>query len=110
MPYHQFKDETGKTYNRLHVDCFAYLDNFGAARWHCTCVCGEKRVVAGKDLRSGHSQSCGCYCKDRTAEFNRLNKTLRKNLIRALFGEGLYPLGAPHTFTRKGKPDKEKTR
>ena len=97
MPYHTLKDETGKTYNRLHVDGFAYLDAFGAARWHVTCLCGEKRVVAGKDLRSGHTQSCGCFCRDRTAEDNRRRKALRDSLIRAFFTKGLYPLGAPQT-------------
>lgn len=30
------------------------------ARWHVRCECGTLRIVSGKDLRSGHSRSCGC--------------------------------------------------
>lgn len=32
--------------------------------WVCKCDCGEEIVVSGKHLRSGHTQSCGCFCKD----------------------------------------------
>lgn len=34
-------------------------------KWHwlCRCRCGVKRIVQGKKLRSGHTQSCGCLKK-----------------------------------------------
>lgn len=33
----------------------------GKSQWLCRCDCGIERIVTGKRLRSGHSQSCGCY-------------------------------------------------
>ena len=32
----------------------------GAALWLCKCACGSERTVAGSDLRSAKSVSCGC--------------------------------------------------
>lgn len=29
-------------------------------KWFCICDCGNETVVAGCDLRSGHTKSCGC--------------------------------------------------
>lgn len=28
--------------------------------WKCVCSCGNETIVAGSDLRSGHTKSCGC--------------------------------------------------
>ena len=33
--------------------------------WLCRCDCGKERVVLGKKLKNGRSQSCGCFRKDR---------------------------------------------
>ena len=32
----------------------------GRAMWNCKCRCGNEVVVAGKNLRNGHTTSCGC--------------------------------------------------
>lgn len=32
--------------------------------WKCACACGEKIIVAGTQLTSGHTQSCGCLQKE----------------------------------------------
>ena len=59
-------NETGKTYNRLTV--VSRAENKGArAAWLCRCECGNKLVVDGKKLRTGHTKSCGCYRKEVTA-------------------------------------------
>lgn len=29
-------------------------------RWDCVCDCGNRKTVITKDLRSGHTRSCGC--------------------------------------------------
>lgn len=44
------------------------FDSIGSdrqAHWKCECVCGERRIVRGRDLRSGNSKSCGCKGADR---------------------------------------------
>jgi hypothetical protein len=35
--------------------------------WLCRCSCGRETVVRGKDLRSGHTRSCGCLNREATA-------------------------------------------
>ena len=52
-------DETGNKYHKLTVANFAYIKN-ACAYWNCICECGNKIVVAGNHLRSGHTKSCGC--------------------------------------------------
>lgn len=39
----------------------------GNARWLCRCDCGNTVVVYGCDLRSGNTQSCGCYNREMSA-------------------------------------------
>ena len=57
-------DETGKVYGYLTV-----LERAGSkdnrAMWLCQCKCGKQVEVAGKSLRSGHTQSCGCLGSER---------------------------------------------
>lgn len=40
------------------------------ATWLCRCECGTEKVICGKALRTGHSQSCGCLSSDTTAKRN----------------------------------------
>lgn len=35
----------------------------GKSRWHCRCDCGNEKIVTRATLKSGLSQSCGCYAK-----------------------------------------------
>lgn len=56
-------DETGNRYGRLVVIKRVENDSRGQARWECLCDCGNKTIVIGTHLRSGHTQSCGCYGK-----------------------------------------------
>lgn len=39
------------------------------AVWRCRCDCGNEVVVASGHLRSGHTQSCGCLCREKAAEY-----------------------------------------
>jgi hypothetical protein len=59
-------DMIGKKHGRLTVVSRAANDGTRAA-WHCLCECGNKVVVDGKKLRTGHTQSCGCYRREVTA-------------------------------------------
>ena len=36
--------------------------------WNCICDCGNEKIVSGKNLRSGHVQSCGCLQKEKMKE------------------------------------------
>lgn len=53
-------DLTGQKFGRLTV-----IEKVGVrnrkAIWKCRCDCGEYREVPTCHLRSGHTQSCGCY-------------------------------------------------
>lgn len=38
-------------------------------RWECKCDCGKVIIIDGDKLRSGHTQSCGCYNRDIISRF-----------------------------------------
>ena len=63
-------DMTGRVIGRLTV-----IEKAGRYRtrftWRCACECGGEAVATGDNLRRGHTQSCGCLCRDRTSEANR---------------------------------------
>jgi hypothetical protein len=60
------KDLTGHPpFGRLTVVAFAGIASNRKATWRCLCDCGNETVVTGVDLRSGHSQSCGCLMGER---------------------------------------------
>ena len=40
------------------------------AVWKCVCDCGKEVVVESGHLRSGHTNSCGCYGRQRSAEYH----------------------------------------
>lgn len=65
-------DMIGKKYNRLTV--ISRADNDGTrASWHCLCDCGNSITLNGKQIRSGHTKSCGCIRKERTALQGKIN-------------------------------------
>jgi hypothetical protein len=59
------KDLTGKRFGKLLVE--RYLDDRGkdnVARWLCKCDCGTYKIVNGRSLSGGCSNSCGCLQKE----------------------------------------------
>ena len=73
MPSGRFAtDMTGQQFNYWTVASRAGTMEGKAkkALWNCVCKCGTERVLAGGDLRSGHSKSCGCYQKEVVSEVN----------------------------------------
>lgn len=56
----QIKDLTGLRFGYLTVLAHEGKTKHGNAQWLCLCDCGEKAVVAGGHLTSGHTVSCGC--------------------------------------------------
>lgn len=53
-------DLTGQRFGRLTVIKKNGCKN-GHILWECDCKCGNTVTVKGIHLRSGHTQSCGCY-------------------------------------------------
>lgn len=59
-------DLVGKRFGRLLVAAREGALT-GEAAWACDCDCGSRVVVRGYSLRKGHTQSCGCLQRERTA-------------------------------------------
>ena len=76
----KWSDLTGLKFGRLTVVCrdgnYVSPNGRKARRWKCVCDCGnpEPTYVTSSELNGGHTQSCGCYNRERTAESNRKNK------------------------------------
>jgi len=64
-------DLTGKRIGRLTV--IQRAENHGKrTTWECRCDCGNVVIVIGSNLnRENHTQSCGCYQRERTSQKNR---------------------------------------
>lgn len=62
-------DLIGKSFGKLTVVKFAYLKN-NNTYWECKCACGNTTIVRGSKLLNGHTQSCGCICRENTSKSN----------------------------------------
>lgn len=77
----KIEDLTGRQFGRLTVIYRAENRN-GRAAWGCLCECGMRFVVIGKDLRNGHTKSCGCLRKDRASETHLIHGQTNTRLFR----------------------------
>lgn len=68
-------DLTGKHFGRLTVIRRAPNGKDGRAKWLCRCECGNERIISGKCLRNGHTQSCGCLARDINSERSLIDHT-----------------------------------
>lgn len=77
-------DLTGKTFGRLFVigrdlkrDKIDNHNGKKGVHWLCKCSCGNEKLVSvtGYQLKSGHTQSCGCYASEKIAERNKKYST-----------------------------------
>jgi hypothetical protein len=57
-------DLTGQKFNRLTVQELAGKNKHHQIMWNCLCDCGSIKKVCAGDLKSGNTQSCGCYGKE----------------------------------------------
>ena len=64
-------DLTGNKYGRLTVLRESGRTIYRSVTWECLCDCGNRVSITSHHLTSGHTQSCGCYQKDRAAEGQR---------------------------------------
>jgi len=77
-------DMEGQKIGRLTVGEFAHCNRFGGAHWNVTCACGNTLVVNGRDLRRGHTLSCGCLFREMmAASMKRLQR--KQRLLREAF-------------------------
>lgn len=90
-------DLTGRTFGKLtvlqQVEDYISPQGLHYARWLCECSCEEhnKRVVLGSCLKSGHTQSCGCYAREQAANFCSTTKRKVNNYdISGDYGVGFY--------------------
>lgn len=72
-----FKDLTGQTFGRLHVEKFLRMDNHKSV-FLCKCECGRYKEVQGHLLTSGSTKSCGCL---RSNGEEKIKRILEKNNI-----------------------------
>ena len=59
------KNRIGQRFGRLLVIGYSHVTKERSAAWECKCECGQIIVVRVQHLRSGHTQSCGCYNRER---------------------------------------------
>ncbi len=78
-------DLTGQIFERFRVVRFWKLDRWRNSMWLCRCDCGNTRVVVGRDLRNGHTKSCGCLNIEKSIA--RARKQTGENNPRYKLGE-----------------------
>ena len=44
---------------------------YGRPAWFCVCDCGNTKIIAGAQLRSGNTKSCGCLHKEKVIELRK---------------------------------------
>lgn len=61
-------DLTGQRFGRLVAVRSADRAPDGHRMWLCLCDCGQTCTVAGRNMRSGRTTSCGCFHRERLRE------------------------------------------
>lgn len=56
-------DFTGKKFNRITVIKYEKTVK-GSSYWLCLCDCGNEKIIIGRNLKKGHTKSCGCLRKE----------------------------------------------
>jgi hypothetical protein len=78
----QLNDLTGQKFNRLKV--ISRANNLsGKTAWNCVCDCGNESIVNGRDLKNGHTKSCGCLAIE-TRTTHGLSKSPEYQVWRAM--------------------------
>lgn len=65
-----FVDLIGKKFGRLLILELDSMDKVHGARWKCICDCGKEIIVRADSLKNGHTNSCGCYNKEKLHDSN----------------------------------------
>lgn len=67
----KFVDYTGERFGRLVVIGKSHTDNNKKIVWKCLCDCGNEALARTHDLKTGHTNSCGCYQREMTSKASR---------------------------------------
>lgn len=73
-------DLTGQRFGRLTVLSRNGVAKDGGIIWTCKCGCGQIVSVKSGNLRSGHSNSCGCLMRERISETQSIHLHSHKRL------------------------------
>lgn len=73
----------GKVFNRWTVLAEGDKSNNGHLRWMCRCECGTERLVTGTLLRTGKSQSCGCFMRESVSKRQKRHSMTNTKFHRA---------------------------
>lgn len=76
----------GQRFGRLTVVSKADAIGTSSMRWNCVCDCGNKTVVYGHYLKSGHTRSCGCLANESIAERSTTHGHANSRLYRIWHG------------------------
>lgn len=71
-----FEDLTGSIFGRLTVINREPNLKGHSTRWKCKCNCGNIVAVYANALKSGATQSCGCFFKERTTKHGMYGTTI----------------------------------
>lgn len=64
----KYKDLLNQKFGKLTAKKFVGKNKQYDALWLCDCDCGNEKIVSAGKLQSGHTQSCGCFQRERTKE------------------------------------------
>ena len=78
-------DLTGQQFGKLLVVGRAENSKTGKVMWNCLCNCGKSITVSRSNLRSGHTQSCGCVKRTQTGSRMRALHTVHGGTQTRLF-------------------------
>ncbi len=93
-------DLTGKIFNKLTVLKRVENDKNGNAQWLCKCNCKDenKIIVRTSYLKSGHTKSCGCLQREKTAIMGINNKKYNTYDLTGEYGVGYTSKGEEFYF------------
>lgn len=77
----QLIDLAGKKFGRLTVISRAGTVN-KRTRWLCRCECGKEVIAEAYNLKTGHTQSCGCLQAEATSKANTTHGLRRTRIYR----------------------------
>ena len=75
------------------------------AHWNCLCDCGNTKIVEGKRLRTGHTQSCGCIRKETISKQGLKNRHNEEYVKQKLLENG-FELLSPYQGILKSAKQK----